>query len=214
MNREYEEWRLVFDAPANADGLDEVIGDALASACPDVDIHRRDRGDVAVYAYSEPAVREAGTTVERGLDRLGIPFTSELKRWNPGEERWQDPRLPVAPPSRRLGPEWLDLDDLGWEVRLRLDGRRATAELAESLREEGLPTITDGWKRLTVGAADEEAARSLADDLRLRSPFARIDVRPLSRWRRWLIRHGLVGGYADGGGAIDAGGGGNGGGGA
>ena len=212
MNAEYEEWRLVFDLPPNAHGLDEVIAAALATAPPDVDIHRRDRGDLAVYAYSEPVIRKAGDTVERGLGRLGIAFTSELRRWNPGEERWQDPRLPVAPASRPLGPEWLDLDDLGWEVRLRLEGRRQTAELAETLREEGLPTITDGWKRLTVGVADERAARSLGDDLRLRSPFARIEVRPLSRWRRWLIRHGLVGGYADGGAVID-GGGGNGGGG-
>ena len=211
MNGEYEEWRLVFDVPRNAHGLDEVIAAALATAPPDVDIHRRDRGDLAVYAFSEPVIRKAGDAVERGLGRFGIAFASELRRWNPGEERWQDPRLPVAPPSRRLDREWLDLDELGWEVRLRLDGRRETTELAETLREEGMPTITDGWKRLTVGAADEQAARSLADDLRLRSPFSRIEVRPLSRWRRWLIHHGLVGGYADGGGAIDGGGGGNGG---
>jgi hypothetical protein len=216
LRETYEEWRLVFDVPVHADELDAVVENSCALVPETVDIHRRDRGDIAVYAPTEALIRTAQPVVEECLREFAIPFSAELKRWNPRGECWQDPKLPVEPFERGLDPAWLDLDELAWEVRLRLTSRAETTRLADELRNDNLAVITDGWRRLTVGVADEEVARALADDLRLRAPaFTRIELRPLSRWRRWLIRQGLVGGYADGGGAVngDGGGGGNGGGG-
>lgn len=106
-------------------------------------------------------MQEARALVERGLRMFGIPFTPELKRWNPGAERWQDPALPVEPSSGSLGADWLELGELAWEVRLRLESRKQTTTLTKSLRDEGRAVITDGWRRVTVGVADQRAAESL-----------------------------------------------------
>jgi hypothetical protein len=204
----YEEWRLIFDVgKRNARAVLEEAGDAME----DVDIYRR--GDqILVYAPSEGAIREAEKLVSRLLEQRGLTTASTLTRWNPGAERWQDPALPVEPPDRDIAPEWAALGELGWEVRIRSQDGKEARRLAEELSRGGRPTTSGLGNRVTVGVADQSEASALADDLRLAAPTARIEIRPLSRWRRWLIRQRVLGNYAAGGGGDDGGGGGNGGG--
>jgi hypothetical protein len=207
----YEEWRLIFDV-GKRNAL-AVSDEAIGQTAEDVDIHRR--GDqLLVYARSEEALGEAERLVSRLLELRGVTTASTLTRWNPGAERWQDPSLPVEPPRHAIGPEWAALGELGWEVRIRSQDAKEARRLAQELIDAGLPTITGLGNRITVGAPDQQEASRLAEDFRLRAPSARIQTRPLSRWRRWLIRQRLLGNYGSGGGdgGDFGGGGGNGGG--
>jgi hypothetical protein len=193
----YEEWRLIFDVGKwNARA---VIEEAADRAIEDVDIHRRG-AQILVYASSEGAIREAEKLVARLLEQRGLTTVSTLTRWNPGAERWQEPRLPIEPPRADIGPEWVALGELGWEVRIRSQDGKEASRLARELSRAGRPTITGLGNRVTVGVADQVEASALADELRLEAPTARIETRPLSRWRRWLIRQRVLGNYGEGGG--------------
>jgi hypothetical protein len=70
--------------------------------------------------------------------------------------------------------------------------------LKQQLREEGRPLFTDGWKRMTVGVASREEAVELSFKLRSAAPLSDIQVRPMTRFRRWLIRQEELGNYASG----------------
>ncbi len=53
------------------------------------------------------------------------------------------------------------------------------------------------WRHVTVGAEDSAAAAELADRLRLElPPGSSVVPRPLSNFRRWLLRETLLGNYA------------------
>ena len=106
------------------------------------------------------------------------------------------------------------LDEAAGEVRLRFPHGWEADQARSKLLERDAPVIGDGSKRLMIGVADEGTARQRASELRLAVPTATIEVRPLSRWRRWQLRQMLVGNYGggDGGGSFGDGGGGNGGG--
>jgi hypothetical protein len=208
----YEEWRLIFEV-GETNELREIIEEALAETSDDVDIHSRGT-EILVYAHTEEGIRAAGRSLSRLLALRGISVGSTLTRWNPGGERWQDPALPVEPPKRVIGWDWAELGELGWEVRVRTQSRDEAERLVKQLQSDGRPATSDSFKRLMAGVRDEGEARALAEELRLEAPLATIVVRPLSRWRRWLIRQRLLGNYAGGEGADGGnGGGGNGGGG-
>ncbi len=208
----YDEWRLIFDVGDKWKAVG-VIEEALEQAAEDVDIHRRGN-QILVYALSEEAIRETEKLVSRLLEKRGLTTASTLTRWNPGGERWQDSSLPVEAQQYDIGPEWVALGELGWEVRIRLQDGKEARRLAQELLKAGRPTISGLGSRVTVGVADQLEAEALADELRLSAPTARIESRPLSRWRRWLIRQRALGNYSGGGdsGGDGGGGGGNGGG--
>jgi hypothetical protein len=208
----YEEWRLIFEV-GKAKDVDRAVDDSAERVPDDVDIHRR--GDqILIYAFTEEAARAAGDVLSERLVNVGVNPVWTMTRWNPGGECWQDPALPVESRETDIGPEWAALGELAWEVRVRSQIGSEARRLAEDLISEGYPMITGLRNRVTVGVADETEASLLANDLRLQAPTATIAVRPLSRWRRWLIRQRLLGNYAATGGGVDGGngGGGNGGG--
>jgi hypothetical protein len=206
----YEEWRLIFDV-GKRNAL-AVVEDAHELP-EEVDLHRR--GDqLLVYAPSKQASGDAEKLVSRLLAERGVSSASVLSRWNPGAERWQDPSLPVEPPSRPIDPEWVELGELAWEVRIRSQEGKEARRLAQELAAGGHPSITGLGNRVTVGVADQQEAAALAAQLRFKAPTARIETRPLSRWRRWLIRQHILGNYGGAGGDSGDFGGGDGGGGA
>ena len=94
-----------------------------------------------------------------------------------------------------LPDPWSDLEEFAWEVRLRFKTDWEMFRLADELRGEGLPVL-EGWNRCLVALPDEETARERAEALRLDAPRADIEVRPLSRFRKWQIRQRLYGNYA------------------
>jgi hypothetical protein len=52
-----------------------------------------------------------------------------------------------------------------FEVRLQCDSHARASELADKLRDEGMPVV-QRWKAVLVGATDEDSANALADRLR------------------------------------------------
>lgn len=204
---EYTEWRVVAKVPDRGSRLDTIIAEVRATTGPDVDIHRRGWREILIYAFTEEEIRDAHRELTKLLARDAIPAETTFTRWNPGKERWQEPSLPVEPPRRPLPPAWVDLGELGYELRIRLQSVEERRRLEALLQDEGRPTFTDGWKRLVVGAVDEKEAEKLADDLRLKAPLAQMNVRPLTRFRRWLIRRSDAGDYGSGDlGGVDSGG--------
>ena len=188
----YEEWRLAIELPEETAKPDETF-EWLRSRLPaEVDAHRKGRG-IRLYAGSRTAMADAETVVASVFEPLRVRPTLELTRWNPGAERWQSPELPVEAPRGPLPVEWSGLDEAAWEVRVRYRQTRRAQLAHAKLREQGAAVIRNG-KRLMIGVADEEEAHRLAGELR-KAPTAAVEIRPLSRWRIWLLRQGLAGNY-------------------
>ena len=209
MTPDYEEWRLAFELPEGTTKPGELLKRLRELLPSEVDAHRKGRRGIRLYAGSRESIAAAEAVVSRVLMSNRAHASLDLTRWNPGAERWQSPLLPVEPPATTLPDEWSALDEMAWEVRLRLPRARDARRLQSNVRKHDAAVLRNG-KRLTIGVADEQTARQRAGELRLAAPTATIEVRPLSRWRIWLLRQRLVGNYGDGGGN---GGGGNGGGG-
>ena len=210
----YEEWRLSFVLPPG-EIKTGVLMQRLRERLPgEVDAHRKGRRGIRLYAQSRESIGEAETIVADLLLSHGLRCALDLTRWNPADEQWQSPLLPVEPPRGPLPDAWSGLDEAAWEVRLRFPHGWEAAQLHTKLLARDAAVICNG-KRLTIGIADERTARQRAGELRLAAPTATIEVRPVSRWRLWLLRHKLLGNYASGYGSGDWGGdwGGNGGGG-
>jgi hypothetical protein len=209
----YEEWRLSFVLPAG-DVKTGALLERLRERLPaEVDAHRKGRRGIRLYAQSRESIGEAETIVADVLSSHGLRCALEVTRWNPADEKWQSPLLPVEPPRGPLPDAWSDLDEAAWEIRLRFPHGWEAAQLHAKLLARDAAVICNG-KRLTIGVADERTARQRAAELRLAAPTATMEVRPLSRWRVWLLRQKLLGNYAGGDGSTgDSGGwGGNGGG--
>jgi hypothetical protein len=203
---QYEEWRLSFVLPPG-DVKTGVLMERLRERLPPgVDAHRKGRRCIRLYAQSRELIADAEKIALEVLSAAGLRCPLEQTRWNPADERWQSPLLPVEPPRRPLPDEWSGLDEAAWEVRLRFPHAWEAAQLLTKLLERDAAAICNG-KRVTIGVADERTARQRVGELRLAAPTATIEVRPLSRWRIWLLRQKLLGNYADGssGGYMDGG---------
>jgi hypothetical protein len=151
-----------------------------------------DEGVVFLYADTEDVAREAHAVVRATLDRLGLGARTELARWHPAEQRWEDPGIPLPQNEEELraehgrlqareAAESRETGEAAWEVRVELDDHEATSELADRFEEEGLPVVRR-WTYLLVGAANEDEARALAERLRDEAPGgSRVQVEPGGR---------------------------------
>ncbi|HEX9351574.1 MAG TPA: hypothetical protein VF877_09910 [Gaiellaceae bacterium] len=198
MSATYEEWRIVAKVLDRRDALSAVIDQMRATTPPEVDVHARGHDEIMIYAFTEAEMRSAEQALASIAAREGVTVQTTLTRWNPGGEQWQDPELPIEPMETPLDPEWIAVGDLGWEVRVKAQTRKAARRVENDLRAKGRPLLIDGLRRITVGVANEQEARQLAEEIRWADPLAAIQVRPLSGWRRWRIREAVLGGYAAG----------------
>jgi hypothetical protein len=131
-----------------------------------------DEAELFAYAADrEQAERAADAIVATAAGRGWIART-ELRRWHPVAERWEDPEQPLpataeetsAEQAEELAQDRAEAGELGYteyEVRVTLHSHRETVELARQLENDGLPAVRR-WHYLLVGAADEESARALA----------------------------------------------------
>ena len=192
---EYEEWRLAFELPEGGPDPSTLV-DALRTRFPaHLDVHRKGKRGIRVYAPTRTVIDAAFESIGEMLVARGVRADILLSRWNPGAEQWQAPSLPLDPVPQPLPDPWSDLEEFAWEVRLRFKTDWEMFRLADELRGEGLPVL-EGWNRCLVALPDEETARERAEALRLDAPRADIEVRPLSRFRKWQIRQRLYGNYA------------------
>ena len=103
-----------------------------------------------------------------------------LRRWHPAAEDWEDPDRaePDDAPSTEAEREKLmatedrETAERGYpefEVRVDLPSRHEAVQFAERLRDEGLDPV-HRWKFVLIGAADEDAAKALAERFRTEAP--------------------------------------------
>ncbi len=175
-----DDWRLrvTLTGPGPADKLAGQLqqGDlehTLASGAGDRVIVSRDENEVFLYAGSRDQLERARLAIENS--RAAGQVQSELRRWHPVAEEWEDPDAPLptdesgvaAEHAERIAEERQESRELGapeWEVRVECGSHRDTVALAERLHGEGLEPLRR-WRYLLVGAVDEDAARELADRL-------------------------------------------------
>ena len=191
----YEEWRLAFDLPEGGPKPSKLADELRYRLPQNFNVHRKGRRGIRVYAGTRAEMDRALDLIGNRLVTHHVQAAILLSRWNPGAERWQDPSLPVERLQAVLPDPWADVDEMAWEVRLKFESDWESDRIVHALREEGA-AVLDGWKRCLVALPDETTARQRADELRLEAPRAEIEVRPLSRFRKWQMRQRLYGNYA------------------
>ena len=140
------------------------------------------RDDSEVFCYAD--TREQADAAERAIRSLagehGWQLSTELRRWHSAAEEWEDPDEPLPQSAAQLAGEHSELvehereESLAqgfpdFEVRVRCATREEAAQLAQRLRDEGIPNV-HRWRFVVVGAADEDSANALAERIRREAP--------------------------------------------
>ncbi|MDE3134582.1 MAG: hypothetical protein KGL15_10975 [Acidobacteriota bacterium] len=139
-----------------------------------------DDHELFLYAGTRAQAERAAAAVGSLAASSGVTVRSELRRWHPVSEEWVDADLPLPEGERALGAEHAELIEqedeeqahlryAAWEVRASTKSVRETAELVKKLRQEGIPSLRR-WHFLLIGAADEDAAKALAERVRALAP--------------------------------------------
>ena len=139
-----------------------------------------DGRELFLYAGTRTQAERAAEAIKSLVASSGETVRTELRRWHPVSEEWIDADLPLPDSETALAAERSEaierereqqaqLDYSEWEVRVRTSSHRETLELADRLRQEGIPSLRR-WRYLLVGAADEEAANALAQRVRALAP--------------------------------------------
>jgi hypothetical protein len=182
-----DDWRIraTLTSDARAAELGELLNQGgvdheLATAAGDRVVVSVDDHEVFLYASS----REQA---ERGAEALGKlagdrrwEITSELRRWHPVAEEWEDPDAPLPSSdtateqehAELIAQERLDSKRAGysqWEVRVQCASHSDTVQLAHRLRSEGIPYLRR-WRYVLIGATDEESSAALAERLSAEAP--------------------------------------------
>jgi hypothetical protein len=183
-----EDWRVEITLDDEQHGYD--LGERLRSRDLDEDARARlgrrvyvsrNGSTLFLYAGSEEQARAAEEVVRQLVaeDDLSADFLG-VTRWHPVEEDWKDASVPLprtdeelqAELRKREEAERQEAEDEGsydWLVKVDLSGRAETSELADRLRDEGLPVFRL-WSYLEVGVLTEELANELAERLRNELP--------------------------------------------
>lgn len=139
-----------------------------------------DRTEVFCYGSSREQLERAEAVIRADAQKHGWQITTELRRWHPGAEEWEDPDKPLpddeagqaAERAELMAKERTESAGLGapsYEVRVTCSTRGQATELAEQLRAEGLPSVQHS-NYVLIGALDEDGAHRLADRVRQRLP--------------------------------------------
>jgi hypothetical protein len=140
------------------------------------------RDGAEVFCYAD--TREQAEAAERAIRSLaaerGWRITSELRRWHPVAEEWEDPDTPLPQTAAEQAAERAELmaAERGesarqgypdFEVRVRCSSRPEAEELANRLRSEGIRCV-QRWQFVVVAASDEDTAKALAERIRAEAP--------------------------------------------
>lgn len=164
----------------------------LSDAFQDRVIVSRDGDRLFLYAGSREQLEKGAGLIDRLARQHDWSIRSELRRWHPLAEEWEDPDSPMPDDeaSRRAEHEQLmaterrETERRGrpeFEVRVDFPSRREAAATDEKLRAEGLPSVHRA-RYLLVGASDEDNAKALAERLRAEAP-ADSEVRVEGTWQ-------------------------------
>ncbi len=182
-----DEWRLRIDLQES--GIAHQLTEHLQASHLEHDLHdafadrvvvSRHNGEVFCYTDSREQAQRAQDLLQSLAERHGWRLEIELRRWHPASEEWEDPDAPLPDSDagqaaehgellEREHQEALQQGYPDFEVRIECPSSAAAGELADKLREEGIPSVRR-WKYLLVGAYDEDSAQALAERLRAQAP--------------------------------------------
>lgn len=182
-----DDWRLRIDVHAEgsrqqlhehleADELEHDLEDAFHDRV----IVSEDGAELFCYAGTREQAERAAEVIRSLAAGRGWQVETELRHWHPDAEEWEDPDelLPssdaehTAEHESMIEHEREESTTTGapdFEVRVQCRSHRDAIELADKLQREGLPCVRR-WRYLLIGAADEDAAKVLADRIRDESP--------------------------------------------
>jgi hypothetical protein len=191
-----DDWRVTVDFDDEGDGTQfaewlaaleleaeerEQLGDRVVVS--------RDGPRVFLYADAEHRAQTALDTVTRHLEAEGRRAVTSFDRWHPVEQVWKDASVPLPRSDDEIRAEHERLEDreaaesrergrAAWEVRIELPDHEGTVRLAEELEARGIPVVRR-HTFLLAGAANEDDARALAEELSREAPSrARVEVEP------------------------------------
>lgn len=213
-----DDWRLriTLTDPGHLGALTEelrahTLQEDLRRTMHDRVIVSTDEFEVFCYAGSREQAQAAAQTVTQLADEHGWSLEIELRHWHPTAEQWEEADIPLpgddaaraAERSERIAQERAESAQRGYpefEVRVQCGSRREAGELAEQLRDHGIPVV-QRFSAVLVGAADEDSAEQLAQRLRGEAPTgAQVTVEGNLRavyedgpWRPFSILGGMGG---------------------
>ncbi len=182
-----DDWRLEVVLPGERDARDLAERLAQYNQRHDLGDAFQDRVVVShdgerVFAYA--ATREQADAAARVINSVAAErqwqITTELRRWHPVAEQWEDPDAPLPQSDAELVNErdqamQAERDESrsrgfpGFEVRVRAPSREDARQLADRLRGEGIECV-QRWEFVVIGAADADTARALAERIRGEAP--------------------------------------------
>ena len=189
-----DDWRVQVTCPttATAANLSELLreGDfqhSLQDAAGERVVVSVDGHELFLYAGTRTQADRASEAVKSLIASSGVTVRTELRRWHPVSEQWIDADLPMPDSESAIAAEHAEmiaaereeqtsLNYAEWEVRVSTDSHRETLELADKLRQDGIPSLRR-WRFLLVGAADEDTANALSERIRaVAGPGAKVEV--------------------------------------
>ncbi len=182
-----DEWRLQVDpddsghAQSLTDRLEaRELQHDLSEAFHDRVIVTRNDDTVFLYAGTREQAESARRLILDLVEEDDWDVDVDFKRWHPEADEWQDPDKPLpadegarkAEREALMAAERKETEENGYpefEVRIDLPSHDDAVQLAERLRGEGLLPV-HRWKYVLIGAADEDSAKTLAEQIKSEVP--------------------------------------------
>lgn len=183
-----DDWRLQIDL--DDDGIAGNLADYLRAAELEhdlaVDIGRRvivsnEGARIFLYAGDRDQLDRAQDAIQKYIDSKGWKATLELRHWHHEANEWEDPEKPLPTTAAEKAAEHEQLMETEdeetaarhgraeFEVSVKFPSQHEARDFAKKLEEEGLRPVRR-WHYMVVGAADEDAAKELAERIRAEAP--------------------------------------------
>ena len=182
-----EDWRLRLEfedagqARELAERLEKFDSDHdLQDSFRDRVVVSRDDAEVFLYADTREQLEAAQRAVRSLATEHQWQPTTEVRRWHPTAEEWEDPDRPLPQGGAEAAAERAEAMETereesaaqgfpDFEVRVRCRSRHDAQQLAQRLREEGIASV-HRWEFVVLGAPDEDSAKALAERIRSEAP--------------------------------------------
>jgi hypothetical protein len=152
----------------------------LADALPDRVAVSHDEDDVFCYTATREDAEQARDSAAAAAAKHGWEIKTELARWHPVAEEWEDPDKPLPTTEGERATEHAELIErereeareqgyADFEVRVQCHSRHEAIELARRLEADGIPSVRR-WRYLLIGAPDEDTATAVASRISAQAP--------------------------------------------